>query len=279
VPLLVPSGHLRQALLGLRALGFAGAELAEPYQRDALDYVEEVSPAAAMLRAVKHITIDERGRLVGDYVHWLGFSAVLRTLVSSLDGLRPLIIGAGIAARSVVYALTREGLPVTILDERIERAIDLVHQLRHTRDEHSFSVYRWPQDLIRVAPNANLIVYATAVGMGPDFNGSPWPDDLPFPPGALVFDLVSWPNATRFLRQARAGGAKTVGGLSVLVYEAALALERWTRQPWPMGVMWQVTEQTVIEQNWHNTGKTLVTCPKEEPVNRPVSKSSKRPMC
>lgn len=247
VPMPVPRGQLREALLGLRALGFGGAELTEPYQRDALNCVEELSPAAEAIGAVKFVTVDERGRLVGDNMRWLGFLGTLRTLVPSLNGLRPLVIGAGNVARSIVYALTREGLPLTIVDERMDQAIELVHCLRHVLDETSFSVYRWPQDLERVAPDINLIVNATTIGMWPHVDRSPWPEDLPFPADALAFDLVSWPGETRFLRQAQASGARTVGGLSLLVYEAALVFEKWTGQPRPIEVMWHVVGEILMQ--------------------------------
>jgi shikimate dehydrogenase len=247
VPLPVIGGQLRAALLGLRALGFAGAELTEPYQSPALDYVEDLSPAAETIGAVKFVKVGEQGRLCGENMRWLAFLAALRTLVPSLSGLRPLIIGAGEKAQSVVYALTREGLPLTIVDEDMERAIELVHRLRHVMDEHSFSIYRWPQDLERVARDSNLIVNTTSLGMWPDVDRSPWPDGLPFPYDALVFDLVPWPGETRFLRQARASGARTVNGLSVAVYEAALAFEMWTGHPRPIEVLWRVARELLPE--------------------------------
>jgi shikimate dehydrogenase len=246
VPLSVPQGRLREALLGLRALGFAGAEVTGLYSGDALNHLEQLSPAARMIGTINILQVDEHGRLVGDNTRWLGFLATVRTRVPTLNGLRPLIIGAGEAAESIVYALTREGLPLTIVDERIERAIDLVHRLRHVLDEHSFSVYRWPQDLERVAPETNLIVNTTELGTWPDIDHSPWPDGLSFPTGALVFDLASRASETLFLRQARANGAETVGGLWLRVHEAVVALQRWTGRPVPIEVMWRVAEGVLI---------------------------------
>jgi shikimate dehydrogenase len=145
-----------------------------------------------------------------------------------------------------VYALAREGLPLTIVDAHIERAIDLVHRLRHVLDDHSFSVYRLPQDLANVSQTANLIVNATNIGMWPDSDRSPWPDDLPFPPNTVVYDLISWPLETKFLRQARAYGAKTINGLPLVLYEAALAIEKWTGQPCPINVIQQAVQKMFL---------------------------------
>ncbi len=248
VPLPTPDGKLREALLGLRALGFVGAQLAEPYQSEAQAHLDKISPAAETIGAVEFVEVNERGVLFGDNIRWLGFLAALRALAPSFNGVRPLIIGAGNVARSVAYALTYEGVPLTIVDERIDRAIDLVRYLRHVMDEHSFSVYRWPHDLARVAPDANVIVNATAIGAWPDVDRSPWPDDLAFPRDALVFDLASWSGETRLLRQAQAGGARDVSGMTLQVYEAALTFEMWTGQPAPIKVMEQAVRAGLTER-------------------------------
>jgi shikimate 5-dehydrogenase len=164
VPLPVAKGELRAALLGLRALGFVGAEVAAPYQRDVVPHIDELSPAAEAMGIVDLVQVDGCGRLVGENVRWLGFLATLRTLVPSLNGLRPLVMGSGVDATSVVYALTHEGLPVTIVDDRIDQAVDMVRRLRHVLHEHSFSVYGLSPDLDPVASGANLIIKAS----GPD---------------------------------------------------------------------------------------------------------------
>jgi shikimate dehydrogenase len=243
VPLPVPGGQLREALQGLRALGFSGAELAATYQREALDYLDHVSPAAEMLEGTRLVQVDEGGRLLGDRMYWLGFLAALRALVPSLDGLRPLIMGTQGKAADVVYALTREGVPITILDARIERGVDLVHRLRHAMDEHSFSVYRWPDDLARVAGEVNLIVNTMVTTAEGRAIASPWPAELSFPRDAVVFDLTSLPVDSPFLHQARRDGAQTLAGFSLQVYESALAVERWTGQPRPVKVMMQIARE------------------------------------
>lgn len=248
VPLPTPDAKLREALFGLRALGFVGAQLAEPYQSKAQGHLDKISPAAETIGAVEFVEVNERGLLFGDNIRWLGFLAALRALTSSLNGVRPLIIGAGNVARSVAYALTYEGVPLTIVDERIDRAIDLVRYLRHVMNEHSFSVYRWPHDLARVAPDANVIVNATTIGTWPNVDRSPWPDDLALPRDALVFDLASWSGETRFLRQARASGARGVNGMTLQVYEAALTFEMWTGQPAPIKVMEQAVQAGLTER-------------------------------
>jgi len=138
VPLAVPEGHLSEALLGLRALGFAGAEVTESHCCDVDRHLEDLSPAAEATGMINFIQVDEHGRLVGDNTQWRSFLWELHAMVPSLNGLKPLVIGAGPAARGIVYALAREGLPVTIVNPDVDQAIDLVRRLRHALAEHSF---------------------------------------------------------------------------------------------------------------------------------------------
>jgi len=246
VSLPIAKGELRAALLGLRALGFVGAEVAAPYQREVVRHLDELSPAAEAMGIVDLVQVDGCGRLVGENVRWLGFLATLRTLVPSLNGLRPLVMGSGVDATSVVYALTHEGLPVTIVDERIDRAVDMVRRLRHVLHEHSFSVYGLSPDLDRVASGANLIINASGPDAWLETDRSPWPDQVAFPKGALVFDLASWHRDSRFLRRARSSGAGTANGLSLAVNSAAAAFERWTGQPAVIEAMWRALEKRRI---------------------------------
>jgi shikimate dehydrogenase len=73
--------------------------------------------------------------------------------------------------------------------------------------------------------------------MTPHVDTTPWPEDLPLRSGQVVYDLVYNPAQTRLLRQAAADGARAIGGLGMLVWQGALAFERWTGQRAPVDVM------------------------------------------
>jgi shikimate dehydrogenase len=92
--------------------------------------------------------------------------------------------------------------------------------------------------------DAELVVQATPVGM----TGVGASDALPVDPGTLhagqvVADLVYYPLETPLLDAARARGAVAVGGLGMLVHQAALALERWTGGAVPVEAMWAAAER------------------------------------
>jgi shikimate dehydrogenase len=83
----------------------------------------------------------------------------------------------------------------------------------------------------------SLLVNTTPLGMAPAVAGSPWPAELRFPPGAVVYDLVYNPPETAFLRAARLAGLPAFNGLGMLVEQAALSFERWTGQTAPREAM------------------------------------------
>lgn len=82
-----------------------------------------------------------------------------------------------------------------------------------------------------------LIVNTTPVGMTPDISSSPWPDGLPIPTAAMLYDLVYNPAETTLMRTARSQGIPAVNGLGMLVEQAALSFARWTGYPPPRQAM------------------------------------------
>ena len=88
-----------------------------------------------------------------------------------------------------------------------------------------------------------LVVNTTPVGMYPAVGGSPWPEGLPFPQGAAVYDLVYNPPVTALVRAARAAGLAAETGLGMLAAQAALAFEFWTGQAPPRYAMQQAAER------------------------------------
>jgi shikimate 5-dehydrogenase len=92
----------------------------------------------------------------------------------------------------------------------------------------------------------DLLVNCSPVGMkhGAMEGQSPLSAGL-VPKGALVYDLVYNPAETRLLRDARAAGARTLGGLAMLVYQGAAAFEMWTGHPAPIDIMMQAAKEAL----------------------------------
>jgi len=236
LPFAVPPERLPDAIAGVRALGLAGVNVTVPHKQALLPLMDELTPAAATIGAGNTVIVCD-GRLVGHNTDAEGFLRALREAGCDPAGVPALVLGAGGAARAVVYALLGAGARVTVLNRDAARAAALVRALDAG---HAHALRAGALDLATLrerAPGARLVVNATSLGMWPHVEGSPWPAALPFPADAMAYDLVYNPRETAFMRQARAAGAVAAGGLGMLVHQGAEAFERWTGLTAPVDVM------------------------------------------
>ena len=235
----VPAGAVGGALAGMRALGIVGLSVTMPHKADAALGVDECTDTATRLGVVNCIT-QKAGRLVGDSTDGAGFVESLRR-GAGFDpaGRKCLVVGAGGAARAVVMALADAGAEeVVVVNRTAGRAAETAALAGAVGRVGSAG------DVSR----AELVVQATPVGMA----GAPVGEGalpVPFDPallhaGQLVADLVYHPAVTPLLAAAEAAGARTVGGLGMLVHQAALAVERWTGQSAPVDAMWAAAKRS-----------------------------------
>lgn len=227
-----PLGGVRAALDDLTARGYRGANVTMPHKQVVMSYLDEITGAAQAIGAVNTIVV-QRGRLIGHNTDGDGFMAALREAGFEPAGRRALVLGAGGAAQAVVYALALTGCAVTLYNRTAQRAIQLAHRAQDLGVH--VPVVTALADL--EPAHLDLLVNATPVGMWPRSDASPWPEALPLPSHWTVFDLVYNPAETRLLAQARAAGARTVGGLDMLAHQGALAFELWTGRSPPIDVM------------------------------------------
>jgi len=222
VPLPVQPGRAGDAVRGLAALGFAGANVTMPHKPAVMPHLHEVTPAARTVGAVNTIIVREDGTLLGDTTDGYGFMAVLAEHGVALDG-PALVIGAGGAARSVTYALAEAGM------ERAAPPAAL------SLPAGRLTAHSYPDALPGLARVARLIVNATSLGMR-DGDPAPWDPGVPFRPDQVVYDLV-YHRPTAFLARAAADGARTINGLGMLVHQGARSFELWTGRPAPVDLM------------------------------------------
>jgi shikimate dehydrogenase len=89
----------------------------------------------------------------------------------------------------------------------------------------------------------SLVVNASSAGMAAQAHLSPWPQDISYPPGTFLYDLVYNPPQTRWILDARRSGLAAVNGIGMLVEQAALAFERWTGQTPSRPAMFQAISE------------------------------------
>lgn len=241
----VPPDAIESAVEGLRALGFLGANVTVPHKETVQPFLDAVTDRATAVGAVNTIICEERNgapdALRGDNTDVEGFLTPLRDRVEGeLDGTSMLVFGAGGAARAVVYALLAHYAPerLTIVARRPEQAEILAEDLADHDATDALRVSTFKEAALSIRAS-RLIVNATPLGMAPDQKQqTPWPSADDFGPEHVVYDLVYTPEETRLLRDAAAHGATPIGGLDMLVEQAAASYQQWTGREMPREVVY-----------------------------------------
>ena len=230
----------------LRGHGYLGANVTIPYKERVLPLLDGTDPLAATLGAVNTI-VKEGQRLIGHNTDVHGFVRSLKEQAAFEPlGKSVLLLGAGGAARAAAFGLANEGASsLTLANRTLERARRLAEELRDSIP----NVEATPMEeaaLAEALARADLIVNATSIGMshGDAQGRTPLGRDL-IPPSALVCDMVYTPSETPLLREARNAGARTLGGLAMLIYQGAASFELWTGRQAPIEVMFRAGKEAL----------------------------------
>ena len=207
-----------------RGPDWLGFGVTAPYKQVAMSYLDEVEPGAAAIGAVNNGVRRDDGALVGFNTDASGFVSAVKSTGVSVAGRRAVVVGAGGAARAVVWALLDAGVEsVFVANRTLERARGLAESLSQYGDVGSGSLD--DPKLTAALGSAAIAVNATTVGMTTDTVAF---DVAGLPKGALVFDLVYVPPITPLVRAATARGLQVCNGMEMLVRQAEIAFERWT---------------------------------------------------
>ena len=218
----IPPEGFAEFVLNLSKHGYIGANITIPHKE----------------RVLKLTAPDQRARAVGAAnTLWYDRGTLRSTntdiegFIDNLDHVAPewdnaddaLVLGAGGAARAVVFGLLERGIKrIHLANRTVERAEAIAAQFGPR-----VLPVAW-QDIDSILPRAGLLVNTTSLGMA----GQP-PLDVdvaPLPARAVVADLVYVPLLTPLLAAARARGLRTADGLGMLLYQAVRGFELWFGQ-------------------------------------------------
>ena len=225
VPLDIAQADLADALRMLPKMGFVGANVTIPHKEAVLKIADIVTDRAALIGAANTLIFRADGKIHADNTDGSGFIANLRQNAPGWDPKAgpAMVFGAGGAARAIIAALIEVGVPEIRLTNRTRARADALRSDFGAK----ITVVDWVQSAHALDDVATAI-NTTALGMvgKPEFNI----DLSDLNPKALVNDLVYTPIQTEFLTAAAARGCKTVGGLGMLLHQAAPGFERWFGQ-------------------------------------------------
>ncbi len=223
----VADGDAPAAIAGARALGVDGLSVTMPHKATVIEALDRLSPTAATLGAVNAI--------VREGTEFVGHSTDGAGLVDSLAydegfavaGKKCAVLGAGGAARAVILALAEAGAEEVVVINRTPQNAERAAELAGARGRVGGA-----ESIV----NADLVVNATPLGMVGHAERSAV-DPALFHSEQLVVDLVYAPPITPTIQAARAAGAHAVGGLGMLVHQAAHAFALWTGHDAPLPAM------------------------------------------
>ena len=216
----VPPDRLAETInTKIRVKEFGGASVTIPHKIEIIKYLDELAPTAQRAGAVN--TLEYRDSiLVGHNTDAVGGVRALTEVYGNLSQAEVVLLGAGGAASALAAELAPKVYELKILNRSVERARKLSERLGENTSYDSIE----NQACIE---SADILINATPVGMSPKTGESPVaPERLH--PGLMVYDIVYNPLKTKLLIDAEIAGARTLGGLWMLVYQGVEAFKIWT---------------------------------------------------
>src|ERR1700693_4125991 len=236
---------LKDLLNCVRQIPIHGLSITMPYKEAILPHLDNTDSHTTKIGACNTVVRAQDGKLYGFNTDAAGIVRPLERRLSTLEGARILVIGAGGAARAAVFGLKERGSEVYILNRSAAPAKKLAHQARAR-------IVKRPE-LKKLA--FDVIINATPVGMG-NLRESPLQEQEIN--ARYVFDMIYDPPETRFLKLAKERGAQVIPGIEMFVHQAARQFEIWTGKPAPWDDMLKVVIVAMQQRQAAKNGdKTL----------------------
>lgn len=205
---------------------FLGANITIPHKELFLDVVDELTDEAKEIGAINTL-VKQDGKLIGHNTDAYGFIKPIENYIDTLHGERVIIFGSGGATKAIVFALQDLGVEQIVL---VSRRPEMY------KSNGSENIIRCSYDnWIAYADDAAMIVNATPLGMTPNTESSPVPDqDIEILNEKICYDIVYNPRQTKFLKQTIQAGGTPIGGLDMLIYQGAKSFNLWTGFEFPI---------------------------------------------
>ena len=229
VPFLVPSDTFDETVKALEWLEFDGLSVTIPHKESAARWARYASDAVVECGAANTLYRNPKGRWKAENTDITAALSVLHDAQregENLTGKTALLLGAGGVSRAIGLGLIRAGAALTITNRTKSRGRELAKQL-------GCKFVPWEN---RATVAADIVVNGTRLGMSPDVNDTPMPENW-LRENSLVFDTVYNPENTLLLKDARRRGCRTASGLEMFVRQAAEQYECFTKRPPPIDVM------------------------------------------
>ncbi len=236
----VKENELKSAINGLQALGARGFNLTMPVKNQAVYYMDDLTPAAALTEAVNTVVCEADGSLIGHNTDGVGYMEALYDAGVHVIGKEITLLGSGGAATAIIAQAALDGVktidvffrPDSRFAPRMKRlacAINSALSCKVLLHEHGDTAA-----LKDALSRSVLLTNATSVGMAPDADQSLITDLSVLHPKLIVSDVIYNPRQTRLMMDASSVGCLAMNGMYMLLYQGAAAFRLWTGQEMPV---------------------------------------------
>lgn len=198
-----------------------GFNVTIPHKIDIIRYLDELSPRAKLFGAVNTVDVGE-DKIVGHNTDCAGFLSALQMADIKLGG-NVLLLGSGGVARMIAFEaiLADADLTIAVRESDIAAADKIKKEIKEKLNKDCKVIL-----LSEATGGYDLVINGTPVGMYPHMDACPVSKEV-VATSKAAFDVIYNPQETVFLKYAREAGIKYSGGLSMLVWQAAVAQEIW----------------------------------------------------
>ena len=222
----VKAEKLEKFIEAVKTIGINGVSVTLPHKQEVMKYLDEIDATAKKIGAVNTI-LNKAGKLTGYNTDWTGAILALEKK-TDLKNKKVAVIGAGGAARAIVFGLVKKGAKAKIFNRTLGKAKGLARDLGGEVGE---------KDEMGEIRDYDVVINTTSVGMDEDI--SPLPKDL-INKKQIVFDVVYSPKETRLLRDAKEKEAQIVYGYEMLLYQGVEQFKMYTGLNAPVKEMEEV---------------------------------------
>ncbi|ORX22349.1 shikimate dehydrogenase [Thermoanaerobacterium sp. PSU-2] len=215
---------LKDAIIGIKALGIKGLNVTVPHKESVIKYLDRISDEAKLIGAVNTIK-NNSGSLEGYNTDVTGFMESLKEHNVDVAGKNAVILGAGGAAKAVAVGLALLGVKsIYVCNRSIDKAKELSIHMGNNFNIKSLGI---SYNDLNMLDEIDILINATSVGMYPNVDVSPIGEDV-VAKAKFVYDIIYNPEKTLFLSYAEKYRIKYINGLDMLINQAIDSFKIWT---------------------------------------------------
>ncbi len=237
VPFHVDRGNLAEAVRGAYGLGITGLNVTVPHKQAVMAEVTELDDAALEIGAVNTIAVSKKG-YKGYNTDFSGFMRQMDHDSVIAYNREVIMLGAGGAAKAVMYALQKTGASkIYVLNRSKSKAKEIFGK---SKNVEILGFDEWEK--IPKSPD-HICIQCTSVGLSPHDDECVIKDDAFFDLVETGVDLIYVPRETVFMKKLRERGKKAYNGLRMLMYQAVASYEIFMDREVPAQVLEELYEE------------------------------------